>query len=133
MTLAHRAAALTPLDAALAAVLEAVKPVACRDVPLAEALGCIAAEMPPVKAHPVSDLAATDGWAFCSGDLVGASPWSPLLLTASPVWVEAGDRMPTPSDCVIDCDAVEQTGAVFQVSAEAIPGQGVRRRGGEIA
>jgi molybdopterin biosynthesis enzyme len=30
---------------------------------------------------------------------------------------------------VIDSASVEQTGALFQVSAEAIPGQGVRRRG----
>src|SRR3954453_22480631 len=119
MTLAHRPAALTPLDAALAAVLQGVKPVACRDVPLAEALGCIAAETPPVKAHPVSDLATTDGWAFHSGDLVGASPWSPLLFSVSPVWVEAGDWMPAGSDCVVDCNAVEQVGSVFQVSAEA--------------
>src|ERR1041384_4259673 len=89
MTLAHRPAALTPLDAALAAVLDGLEPVAVREIPLAEALGCIAAEMAPLQALPASDLAATDGWAFHSGDLVGASPWSPLLLTAAPVWVEA--------------------------------------------
>jgi molybdopterin biosynthesis enzyme len=34
---------------------------------------------------------------------------------------------------VIDPDLVEQTGGLFQVSAEAIPGQGVRRTGGDIA
>src|SRR4051812_42146961 len=133
MTATHRPPALTPLDAALAAVLDGLEPVACRDVALDEALGCIAAEMPPLTAHPAFELAATDGWAFRSGDLVGASPWSPLLLTALPVWVEAGDRMPEGSDCVVDCNAVEQAGSVFQVSAEAIPGQGVRRAGGDLA
>jgi molybdopterin molybdotransferase len=34
---------------------------------------------------------------------------------------------------VIDSDLAEQTGGLFQVSAEAIPGQGVRRSGGDIA
>jgi molybdopterin biosynthesis enzyme len=40
--------------------------------------------------------------------------------------------MPQSCDCVIDSDAVEPTGSLFQVSAEAIPGQGVRRVGGDI-
>jgi molybdopterin biosynthesis enzyme len=126
-------AALTPLDAALAALLDGLKPVAPRGVPLAEALGCAAADMPPLQAFPASDVAAIDGWAFRSRDLVGASSYSPLPLAGSPVWVEAGDRMPEGCDCLIDSDLVEQTGALFQVLAEAIPGYGVRRIGGDIA
>jgi molybdopterin biosynthesis enzyme len=126
-------AGLTPLDAALAALLDGLKPVAPRDVPLAEALGCVAADMPPLRALPASDVAAVDGWAFRSRDLVGASSYSPLPLAGLPVWVEAGDRMPEDCDCVIDSDLVGQIGPLFQVSAEAIPGQGVRRIGGDIA
>jgi molybdopterin biosynthesis enzyme len=34
---------------------------------------------------------------------------------------------------VIDSDSVDQTGSVVQVLAEAIPGQGVRRAGGDVA
>jgi molybdopterin biosynthesis enzyme len=41
--------------------------------------------------------------------------------------------MPEGCDCVIDPDLVEGAGGLFQVSAEAIPGQGVRRIGGDIA
>lgn len=126
-------AALTPLEAALAALLDGLKPVAPRGVPPAEALGCVAADMPPLQAFPAFDAAAVDGWAFQSRDLVGASPYSPLPLAGSPVWVEAGDPMPKGCDCVIDSDLVEQTGPLFQVSAEAIPGYGVRRAGGDIA
>ena len=126
-------AALTPLEAALAALLEGLKPVASRDVPLAEAPGCIAAAMPPLNALPAFNIAVLDGWAFRSRDLVGASSYSPLPLAGSPVWVEAGDLMPKGCDCVIDSDLVEQTGPLFQVSAEAIPGYGVRRAGGDIA
>ncbi len=125
-------AALTPLDAALAALLDGLDPVAPRDLPLTEALGSVAADMPSLKAFPAFDTAAADGWALCARDLAGASSYSPLPLAGSPVWVEAGDRIPKGCDSVIDSDLVERTGPLFQVSAEATPGQGVRRAGGDI-
>jgi molybdopterin molybdotransferase len=126
-------ASLTPLDVALAALLHDLAPVAPIELPLAEALGCIAAEMPPLKAHPPRDIAAADGWALRARDLVGASSYSPLPLAKPPVWVDAGDAMPEGCDCVIDSDAVDQAGPLVQVLAEAIPGQGVRRAGSAIA
>jgi molybdopterin molybdotransferase len=133
MTPQRLTASLTSLDATLAALLEGITPVAPIELPLAEARGWFAAELPSLKALPAFDMAAVDGWAFRARDLVGASPYSPLPLTGSPVWVEAGDRLSEGCDCVIDPDLVEQTGGLFQVSAEAIPGQGVRRIGGDIA
>jgi molybdopterin biosynthesis enzyme len=89
--------------------------------------------MPPLEAIPPHDIAAADGWAFCAADLVGASSYSPLPLAISPVWVEAGAAIPQGCDCVIDTDLVDQTGPMVQVLAEAIPGQGVRRIGGDVA
>jgi molybdopterin molybdotransferase len=133
MTPQRLPASLTSLDATLAALLGGIEPVAPVELPLTEALGSIAADTPPLQALPAFDMAAVDGWAFRSRELVGASSYSPLALTGSPVWVEAGDRLPEGCDCVIDPDLVEQTGRLFQVSAEAIPGQGVRRSGGDIA
>jgi molybdopterin biosynthesis enzyme len=126
-------ASLTPLEVACAALLHRLDAVAPLALPLADALGCVAAEMPPLKARPVRDIAATDGFAFSSRDLVGASSYSPLPLAKSPVWVEAGDAMPDRCDCVVDADLVDATGPMVQVLAEAIPGQGVRRIGGDIA
>ena len=41
--------------------------------------------------------------------------------------------MPNSCDCVVDADAVDHAGPLVQVLAEAIPGQGVRRTGGDIA
>src|ERR1700688_1586021 len=102
-------ASLTPLDVALAAVLGGLEPVAPIALPLGETLGCIAAEMPSLKAHPPHDIAASDGWAMRARDLVGASSYSPLPLSVSPVWVEAGDAMPETCDCVVDADSVHQT------------------------
>ena len=126
-------ASLTPLETALAALLRDLAPVMPIKLPLTEALGCIAADMPPLKPHPPHDVAAADGWALRANDLVGASSYSPLPLAASPVWVEAGDPMPDACDCVLDSDSVDQSGPLVQVLAEAIPGQGVRRAGGDIA
>jgi molybdopterin molybdotransferase len=126
-------ASLTPLDLALAALLDRLEPVAPTELPLAQALYCVAAEMPPLGAVPPCDIAAADGFAFCAGDLVGASSYSPLPLATSLVWVEAGDAIPQGCDCVIDADWVDQAGPMAQVLGEAIPGQGVRRAGCDIA
>ena len=124
---------LTPLDVALAALLDGLQPVMPVQLALTDALGCIAADMASLAAHPPHDIAAADGWALRARDLVGASSYSPVPLAALPVWVEAGDRMPQESDCVLNSDSVDAAGPLAQVLAEAIPGQGVRRAGGDIA
>lgn len=124
---------LTPAEIALGALLDRLAPVAPIELPLAEALGSVAAEMPSLAACPPHDIAAADGWALCANDLVGASSYSPLPLATPPAWVDAGDVMPAGCDCVLDADAVESAGAVVQVLAEATPGQGVRRAGGDIS
>jgi molybdopterin biosynthesis enzyme len=66
-------------------------------------------------------------------NLAGASSYAPLPLSNAPVWVEAGDQLPADCDCVIDEDAIERVGSLFQVVVEAIPGEGIRRAGEEIA
>ncbi len=126
-------ASLTPLEIALAALLDGLAAVVPVELPLAQALDGVAADMPPLKAQPPRDIAMADGWAFRALDLVGASSYSPLPLAISPVWVEAGDAMPDGCDCVIDSDLVDQTGRMVEVLGEAIPGQGVRRTGSDIA
>lgn len=126
-------ASLTPLDAALAALLGGIRPVAAVELPLAAALRSIAAEMPQLAAHPPHDVAATDGFALRARDLAGASSYSPLPLAAAPTWVEAGDPIPKDCDCVLDSDAIDLSGPLPQVLGEAIPGQGVRRAGADIA
>jgi molybdopterin biosynthesis enzyme len=126
-------ASLTPLDVALTLLLEGLQPVGPVAIPLAQALGCIAAYMPALPANPACDRAAVDGWALRARDLAGASSYSPLPLAQPPAWVEAGDRMPDGCDCVVDADLVDHSGPVAQVLAEVMPGQGVRRRGGDIA
>jgi molybdopterin biosynthesis enzyme len=88
--------------------------------------------MSPLPLLPSRDVAAGDGWALRSGDLVGASSYSPVLLPVPPVWLEAGDPMPDDCDCVVDEDSVDQSGPIWQVLNEATPGQGVRRAGQDL-
>jgi molybdopterin molybdotransferase len=134
MTLPQRLpTSLTPLDRALAALLNGVEPVAPVELTLKEALRCIAAGMTPLQAYPPHDTAAADGYTFCARDLVGASSYSPLPLSAPPIWVEAGEAIPAACDCVLDSDSVDLSGPLPQVLAEAVPGQGVRRASGDIA
>ncbi len=129
----HLTAALTPLDTALRLLLGGVKPVDAIDVTTEEALGCIAAEMPPVKKGlPDFNVATTDGWALRARDIVGASSYSPLQLITTPPWVESGDRMPDGCDCVLDADLADHAGAIFQVLADSQPGNGVRRAGNDF-
>src|SRR5689334_20802069 len=113
---------LTPLDTALAALLRGVDPVAPAALPPAEAVGCVAAGSPQAAAYPPHDIAAADGWALRASDLVGASAYAPLPLAIAPLWVDAGDAMPAGCDCVLDADAVEVSGPLVQVLAEAVPG-----------
>lgn len=127
-------AALTPLDAALRLLLDGVGPVEPVDVSVANSVGGIAAAIAPLRlAHPAFHIAVSDGWALRARDIVGASSYSPLPLSAPPVWVEAGDRLPDHCDCVLDTEMVEQVGSLFQVLAEAVPGCGIRRAGDDIA
>ena len=126
-------ASLTPLDTARSALLDGLEPVAPIALRLAEALGCVAAKMPALKAMPSADVAAADGFALRARDIAGASSYSPLPLIKPPVFVEVGEPMPEGCDCVLAADAIDQTGPLTEVLTDAIPGQGVRRMGGDIA
>jgi molybdopterin molybdotransferase len=124
---------LTPLDPALAALLRSIQPVAAGERARSDAAACDAAGLDALRVWPPHDIAAIDGWALRASDLVGVSSYTPLPLMKEPVWLEAGERIPDGCDCVLDEDAVDRTGAIVQVLAEAIPGQGIRRKGGEVA
>jgi len=126
-------AALTPLDMALAQLLRSLEPLATSKRVAGAAPTSDIAGLDQLKAWPPRDIAAVDGWALRASDLVGASAYTPLPLMKAPVWLEAGDLIPDGCDCVLDDNALDRTGPMTQVLAEAIPGQGIRRKGGEIA
>src|SRR3984885_7917390 len=107
-------ASLTPIEIELAGLLQRLVAVTLVELPRAEALGCIAADMPVLAVFPPHTIAVADGWALRARDLVGASSYTPLPLAKPPVWVEAGDAMPEGCDCVIDADSVDQSGPMVQ-------------------
>ena len=126
-------ATLTPLEKALTELLRSLEPVVAGERGTGVAPSSDVVGLDELKAWPSHDIAAVDGWAMRASDLVGASSYTPLALMKEPVWVEAGDRIPDGCDCVVDEDAVDRIGPMAQVLAEAIPGQGIRRKGREIA
>ena len=125
---------LTSLDAALANLCDGQALVEPIPMPLDKASGYVAAEMPALGSSlPAQNMAVLDGWALCSLDLAGASPYSPVPLSQLPRWVETGETLPEGCDCVLRSDLVEQDGPLMQALAEASPGQGARRAGEDIA
>lgn len=74
-----------------------------------------------------------DGWAFRAGEIAGASSYAPVFLTAEPIWVEAGQPLPDGCDCVVESGLVEGEGPAAQVIGEAVPGEGIRRAGEDVA
>jgi molybdopterin molybdotransferase len=132
MTLVQRLTALlTPLDVVFAELLRGLQPSPAVELPLSEAVGSIAAELPWLKAYPPYNIAATDGWALSARDLVGVSPIHRCRCTRPGTGSKRAIRYPTAAT-VIDLDSVDQTGASFQVLTEAIPGQRMRRTGSDF-
>lgn len=128
------ASALTPLETALAALLDDLAPVAATSVAVDGAAGLVAAGMPPIGGPlPPANVAGIDGWAFRASDLAGASAYAPLAGAGAPAWVEAGAPLPPGCDCVLEAAFVERAGPGFAVLAEAAPGDGARRAGEDAA
>ncbi|QPC95888.1 molybdopterin-binding protein [Mesorhizobium sp. INR15] len=125
---------LTSLEAALAELLDGLVAVAPISVPLEQARGRIGAETAALV-HPLPERnrAAIDGWALRSLDIAGASPYSPVPLMNAPAWVEAGEALADGCDCVLKADLVELIGPIAQAFTDAIPGEGIRRAGEDIA
>lgn len=124
---------LTSLATALAALLDNVEPLDPTARSLSESKGLIVAEMPPLAMpRPALSYALSDGWALNSIDIIGASSYAPVL-TSPPHWIEAGQSLPKTTDCILDPELVTRNGPLAEVLAEAIPGQGTRRAGEDIA
>lgn len=126
--------ALTSVEAVLAELLDGLVPVAPVFVPLDQARGRVAAETDDLAtALPERNRAVIDGWALRSLDLSGASSYSPVPLLETPQWVEAGNVLPEGCDCVLKGDLVDCEGPLAQAFSDAIPGEGIRRAGEDVA
>jgi molybdopterin molybdotransferase len=97
---------------------------------------------------PPCDRAATDGYALCASETVGAGAYNPLIFqiaetsdAADPiaagsgkaVRVAAGDAMPGGADAVVSMDAAQETdGGVVAIIDAATAADNVERRGAHV-
>ncbi|MBB4001993.1 molybdopterin biosynthesis enzyme [Aurantimonas endophytica] len=124
---------LTPVEAALALLTEGLHPIAATRLKLSEALGWVAAEAAPLAASlPAADTATIDGFAFAAADLLGASPYSPVVPAGPLRWVEPGDPLPDGCDCVVEAGFVDRTGPLVEIAGEVVSGHGMSRRGEDL-
>src|SRR6185436_569327 len=137
----QRISSLTPIGEVLACAAALARPVAPREMAMADAEGRVLAEDIGVKAPwPAAPIALQDGWAVRADAVADAGAYAPVLLNPAPIWVDAGATLPRGADAVLPPDAV--TGAevhagatagdgVLDAGADAAPGH-VLRRAGEI-
>jgi len=120
------------------------------DVQLVDAVSCVLAE--DVKAPfdlPVADLAACDGYAVRTADLVGATPDAPVelsvteevragdvdpaaLVAGSAIRIASGAPMPTGSDSVVALDFTDHGRAHVAVRTQPAVGENIRRRAEDV-
>ena len=121
------------------------------DVQLADSVGCVLAE--EVQAPfdlPFTDVAACDGYAVNSADLVGASPETPtrlqvtaevragdvnptVLVPQGAVRIASGAPIPSGADSVVALDLTDHGVATVVVSHSPASGENVRARAGDVS
>jgi molybdopterin molybdotransferase len=141
------------------AVLAAVSRLAVRDVPLAEALGCVLAEdVTAALSVPPFDNSAMDGYAVRAADVASASEQAPVrlrviadlpagsgerpeVLPGTAVRIMTGAPVPPGADTVVPVELTDQPAGpgagsalpeVVEIRASAAPGTHVRRAGDDV-
>ncbi|MGH1588350.1 molybdopterin-binding protein [Methylobacterium phyllosphaerae] len=126
----NASSALIPLREAANLLSGAAAPVAPATVPLAEALGRVAAgAVVALAAVPAGLTAMRDGFAVEAAAAGGASAYAPIFLVRPPPWVEAGQPLPSGTDAVLPPEGF----ADGMVVADIAPREGVRGVGDDIA
>lgn len=126
-------ARLTSVDGALEFLCAHCAPAAQLLMDISASVGAyISCDIPAPSCLPPRDVAARDGFAAASVDLIGASSFNPTFLMVAPVAVSVGDVMPDGCDCVVDYSCISADGPPFTISVSAAPGEGVRRMGSDV-
>ncbi|MBV8836817.1 MAG: hypothetical protein JO000_09770 [Alphaproteobacteria bacterium] len=126
----QRITALTPIGEVLARVAALARPIAPREMPLADAEGRVLAQpVRVVEPRPAAPIALIDGWAVRADAVADAGPYAPMPLTPPPAWVNVGDVMPSGTDAVLPPDAVTVNGGLAEAHAGATLGDGVLEPG----
>jgi len=130
----QRVTRLVPLTEILAYLDEAVRPVTPLHLAPPSAVGkVLASDISAIADLPPQPVAARDGWAVSSEQVLDASPLAPVLLDPSARWTEIGEPVPLQTDAVLRMDEVTQTRAGPEASAPAAAGEGLTGIGAEVA
>jgi molybdopterin molybdotransferase len=134
----------------LAACLAAVGPLPPLEVVLPDAVGCILAEDVVAAGDlPVADLAALDGYAVRSADVVDARPQEPVtlrvtdelragqvdqlrLVPRAAVRIASGAPLPLDADAVVPVEQTDFGRAEVAVRSAVASGENVRRRAEDL-
>jgi molybdopterin molybdotransferase len=141
---------LVPFDQARAAVLERLRPLPAREVPLGDALGCVLADdVTAAEDLPPFANSAMDGFAVRAADLAGASDAAPVALavtgevfagTARLPTVQAGGAarimtggpLPPGADAVVPVEQATVDGDAVRIRLAPGEGQYVRGAGEDV-
>jgi len=141
---------LVPFDQARAAVVERLRPLPAREVPLGDALGCVLADdVTAAEDLPPFANSAMDGFAVRAADLAGASDQAPVALkvtgevfagTAGLPTVEAGGAarimtggpLPPGADAVVPVEQATVDGDAVRIRLAPGEGQFVRDAGEDV-
>jgi molybdopterin molybdotransferase len=131
---------------ALARVLVQIRPLAARDVPLADALHeFAAAEVSARLSLPRFDNSAMDGYAVVASSCASGAPLRVVgeqpagadrrlaVSAGEAVRIFTGAPMPHGADGVVMQEDVQVDGSSIILQTDVAPGEFVRRRGGDVA
>jgi molybdopterin biosynthesis enzyme len=124
-------ARLTPLADVLALIAREVKPVAPREIPLAQALHAVLADDIVAGKQPTAPMALIDGWALAAELTRDAGGYAPALLPQVPVLLDAGQALPADTDSVAPLDTIKVTSSGAEALAPLNPGDGVLAAGAD--
>ena len=129
---------MLPPDEALRLVLDAVRPLAPREMPLARAGGLVlAVDVRAAADMPAFDNSAMDGWALRAADAgnvrlagaVMAGDAGGSLPSGAAVRIMTGAPLPAGADCVVPKECGREEGGALVLGEPPERGQHVRPRG----
>lgn len=125
------------------------RPLAPRDVGLADALGCVtAADVTTPEPIPPFTSSAMDGYAVRSADtalapvdlrvigtVMAGSSADPVVDAGQAVRIMTGARFPAGADavCMVERTQTSDDGTIVSIGTQVAPGENVRLAGGDVA
>lgn len=125
-SLLQRVTSLTSIASIISAFNTLINPVASRTISTnAATLKTLAEDVIAPADVPLCAVALHDGWAINSEQILDAGPYSPVLLSVTPKWIDAGELMPANTDAVLPPDGGAKSENGFEVFATVNVGEGV--------